>query len=517
MSDIWENQLLFNITCCKIVYMGNGKVYLIGAGPGDPGLLTIKAKDAIAKCDIILYDCLVSEEIIETLPDNKNLLCVGKMGASHIMEQDEINSLIYNLASDGQIIARLKGGDPFLFGRGGEEALYLMEKGIDVEIISGISSSLACPLYAGISITHRDYASSLTIITGHRKDDDKISWKELAKGQGTLIILMGIERITEITKALIEAGKDPKTPTSVIRWGSLPYQQTITGELQEIGRLVSENNITPPGVIVIGDVVKLREKMAWFEKKPLFGKKILVLRPEGQIDNLSKILFDKGAEVIKFPIISIVPYNDPALPYILEKINSYDWLVFTSTNGVRLFFEKLDDIRGFYGPKIAAIGEKTRDEIARLKIKVDIMPETYQQEALLDMLLKEGIKDKKVLVIRSKEGRDILISGISRNGASVNTLILYEAKPTEKDPNPIKSIIQNNEIDAICFTSPSCVSSFLKLIGIFDAKIASIGPITSKALMDNGISVDIVASTFTDEGLVDAICGYYKNEHKRTI
>ncbi|MEW6679881.1 MAG: uroporphyrinogen-III synthase, partial [bacterium] len=268
--------------------------------------------------------------------------------------------------------------------------------------------------------------------------------------------------------------------------------------------------------IVIGEVVKLREKMLWFEKKPLFGKKILILRPEGQIDNLANMLFDKGASVIKFPIISIVRCNDPSLPYILERINTYDWLVFTSTNGVRLFFEKLDDLRGFYGPKIAAIGEKTRDEIARLKIKVDIMPETYQQEALLEVLLKEGIKDKKILVIRSKNGRDILISGLSEKGASVESLILYEAKPTEQDPSPIKSIIQNNEIDVICFTSPSCVYSFIKLVeNISSLKIASIGPITSKALMDNGFVPDIIASTFTDEGLVMAICEYYLNFGKK--
>ncbi|MEW6482794.1 MAG: uroporphyrinogen-III C-methyltransferase [bacterium] len=487
-----------------------GKVYLIGAGPGDPSLLTLKAIKAIEESDIILYDCLVSKEIIDTLPKNKSLLCVGKMGQNHIMEQDEINSLLYNLAQSGNIVARLKGGDPFLFGRGGEEALYLMEKGVEVEIIPGISSALACPLYAGISITHRGYASACTIITGHRKDNENISWKEMAKIGGTLIILMGIENIGEIVQNLIENGKDPKTPTAVIRWGSLPDQKTITGSLKEMPKLVKENNITPPGVIVIGEVVKLREKMLWFEKKPLFGKKILILRPEGQIDNLANMLFDKGASVIKFPIISIVRYNDPSLPYILERINTYDWLVFTSTNGVRLFFEKLDDLRGFYGPKIAAIGEKTRDEIARLKIKVDIMPETYQQEALLEVLLKEGIKDKKILVIRSKKGRDILISGLSEKGANVESLILYEAKPTEQDPSPIKSIIQNNEIDVICFTSPSCVYSFIKLVeNIPSLKIASIGPITSKALMDNGFVPDIIASTFTDEGLVMAICEYY--------
>ncbi|MEW6680817.1 MAG: uroporphyrinogen-III C-methyltransferase, partial [bacterium] len=204
------------------------KVYLIGAGPGDPSLLTLKAIKAIEESDIILYDCLVSKEIIDTLPKNKSLLCVGKMGQNHIMEQDEINSLLYNLAQSGNIVARLKGGDPLLFGRGKEEALYLMEKGVEVEIIPGISSALACPLYAGISITHRDYASACTIITGHRKDNENISWKEMAKIGGTLIILMGIENIGEIVQNLIENGKDPKTPTAVIRWGSLPCQKTIT-------------------------------------------------------------------------------------------------------------------------------------------------------------------------------------------------------------------------------------------------------------------------------------------------
>jgi len=491
-----------------------GKVYLIGAGPGDPGLLTLKAISAIKEADIILYDCLVSKEIIDTLPENKNLLCVGKMGSSHIMEQEEINSFLYNLAESGNIVARLKGGDPFLFGRGGEEALYLIEKGIDVEIIPGISSAFACPLYAGISITHRDYASSCTIITGHRRNDCEISWKEIAKTQGTLIILMGIERIGEITRNLIENGKDKGTPAAIIRWGTLPYQVTITGNLSNIEKLAKENNITPPGVIVIGDVVQLREKMLWFEKKPLFGKRILVLRPEKQADNLANRLLKEGAEVIRFPIITISPYNDPGLPYILERINSYDWLVFTSVNGVRLFFDKLDDIRGFYGPRIAVIGEKTRDEVGRLKIKVDIMPDTYTQEALLEAILKEGIKDKRILVIRSKSGRDILIKGLSKNGGLVESLTLYEVKPTNEDPSDIKEYLQNGKIDITCFTSPSCVSAAIKLIGqkpLLKTKIASIGPVTSKALLDNGLSLDIVAKTFTDNGLVEAICRYTRN------
>ncbi len=516
--------------------MLNAKCYLIGAGPGDPDLLTLKAISAIEKSDIVLYDCLVSKEIIDILPKNKNLLCVGKMGSNHIMEQNEINDLIYNLIQGGSVVARLKGGDPFLFGRGGEEALFLMEKGIEVEIIPGISSSFASPLYAGIPITHRDYASSCTIITGHRKDDDKISWKELAKIQGTLIILMGIENISEIVKSLLKNGAYPKTPTAVIRWGTLAYQKTITGDLSEIPRLVKENNIRPPGVIVIGDVVQLRRKMFWFEKKPLFGKRILILRPEGQIDNLAKALLDKGASVIKFPIISILPYNDPNLPYILERINTYDWLVFTSSNGVSLFFEKFDDIRLFYGPKIAVIGEKTRDCVLKFKLKVDLMPEIYDQEALLFILLKEDIKGKKILLIRSKEGRDILIKGLTKNGANVTPVTLYDVEPTTKDPSPIKDLLREGKIDLICFTSSSCVSSFLNLIEkelisyqfafksrtrrqearnegelVSNIKIASIGPITSKALTDNGLFPNIVAQTFTDEGLVDTICGYYEN------
>lgn len=492
--------------------MSKGKVYLIGVGPGEASLLTIKAYETIKACDVILYDCLVSKEIIDILPNNKSLLCVGKSSSFH-MEQDEINSLIYNLVEDGKIVARLKGGDPFIFGRGAEEALYLIERDVELEIIPGISSSFASCVYAGIPITHRDYASSCTIITGHRKDGKKISFKHLAKEKGTLIILMGLERIGEIIKDLIEHGKDPKTETAVIRWASLPYQKTITGKLEEIPRLVLENNITPPAVIVIGDVVRLREKMLWFEKRPLFGKKILILREGEKIDELSRMLQNKGAEVIKFPIISIVPYNDPKLPYVLERINTYDWLIFTSANGVKLFFEKLDDIRQFYGPKIAVIGEKTKESVLKYKIKVDLMPEVYSQEALLDVFLKMDIKDKRMLVIRSNRGRDVLIKGLLEHNALVETIILYDICPTTKDPSYIKDELLNKKIDVICFTSPSCVSSFFKIIEkghLLDVKIASIGPITTKALVENGLVPHILAETFTSEGLVRAICEFYR-------
>lgn len=491
--------------------MPKGKVYLIGAGPGDPALLTIRAIEAINESDVILYDSLVSKEIIDILPANKNLLCVGKRDPSHIKKQDEINSLLYNLAEKGQIVARLKGGDPFLFGRGGEEALYLMEKGVPLEIIPGISSSLASPIYAGIPITHRDYASSCTIITGHRKGDNKINWSNLAKLEGTLIILMGTENLHKIVKALIENGKDPKSKTAVIRWGTLPYQKTIIGELKEMPKLVSSHNIKPPAVIVIGDAVALREKMLWFEKKPLFGKKILILRPE-RGDNLSKMLITKGGEVIKFPIISIVPYNDPNLPYVLERINTYDWIVFLSPNGVKLFFEKLNDIRDLYGPKIAVIGEKTKEKVLKFKTSVGLIPKIYTQEALLDVFLKLDIKGKKIVVIKSKRGRDILIKGLVENKALVETLILYDVKTTTKDPSYIKDKLLNGNIDVICFTSPSCVASFLKLIEkgyVKGVKIASIGPITSKALVENGLPPSITAETFTSEGLVSAICKHY--------
>jgi uroporphyrinogen III methyltransferase/synthase len=487
--------------------MMKGKVYLIGAGPGDPQLLTIKAVDAINRADVILYDCLVSPEILDMIDKTKKLLCVGKRGKTHIKEQDEINRELYGLASEGKVVARLKGGDPYLFGRGGEEAEFLAERGVDFEIIPGVSSALASPAYAGIPVTHRNFTSSCTIITGHRKDDKKIDWSLLAKMRGTIVILMGTERISEITKRLMEEGMPEDTPSAVIRWGTTPYQETVTARLKDIATAVKERGMDAPCVIVIGDVVSLREKLSFWERKPLFGKRVLILRPKEQSDNIYRLLSEAGAEVIRFPVIDIVPLD------FKTDLAKYEWLVFTSTNGVRCFFGRVE-IREIKA-NIAVIGEKTKKEVERFKAKADLMPKRFCQEELLKALIKKGIEGAKIAVISSDRTRKMLYDHLKREGADVQLLPVYSIRPTERDPGPIIRRLKRCEIDLICFTSPSTFESLLYLIKdkelLQHPKIAVIGPVTARRVKEEGILPHITAKIYTDEGLFEDILSFFSS------
>jgi uroporphyrinogen III methyltransferase/synthase len=368
-----------------------GKVYLVGAGPGDPGLLTLKAQECLSRADVIVYDNLANRAFLQYALDPAEMIYVGKKGGCHTKSQAEINSLMVEKASKGQAVVRLKGGDPFIFGRGGEEAQELVKAGVDFEVVPGISSAVAVPTYAGIPLTHRDYTSTVAFITGHEdpgKEESDIEWDKIATGVGTLVFLMGVGNLKRITDTLMAHGRSPDTPVAVIRRGTIPEQRTLVGPLGNIAKLAKENHMTPPAIIVVGDVVGLREELDWFETRPLFGKCIVVTRAREQASGFLESLGRLGAECMEFPTIEVVPPESfDRLDRAIESLENYQWLVFTSVNGVKYFLERLKalgkDVRDLKGIKIGAIGPKTAETWHGLGINPDLMPDEYRAEAVV--------------------------------------------------------------------------------------------------------------------------------------
>jgi uroporphyrinogen III methyltransferase/synthase len=503
-----------------------GKVYLVGAGPGDPGLLTINGKEAIKEGDCIIYDHLVNEDLLSFARDDAEKIYVGKEGGIHTLTQGEINRLIVEKAREGKIVVRLKGGDPFIFGRGGEEALEIAEAGIPFEVIPGITSAIAVPAYAGIPLTHRDYNSTVAFVTGQErpeKDRSMIDWKALATGIGTLVFLMGMKNISEIASRLIQNGRDPSTPCAIIRWGTLWRQEVIISRLGDIDSLVAKKKILPPSVIVIGDVVSLREKLKWFEMRPLMGRRILVTRAEHQSEDLIKLLRNHGAEAIAFPTIDIVPpENWEGFDNALNSIKIYDWIIFTSVNGVNSFFQRLNylkiDIRELKGIKIGAIGPKTAETIEKMGIHVDILPGKYMAEGIIEDIGCQPLQGVRFLLPRSDKSREILPEELRKRGALVDEVIAYRIVIPSRKRDGVLSLLYGHEIDAVTFTSPSTFSNFVEIVGheklkeVLDGvKIACIGPVTAKRVMEFGIEPDIMPDRYTIEGLAQAIIDYYTN------
>ena len=388
-----------------------GKVFLLGAGPGDPGLITVKAVECIQLCDVIIYDYLAAPALLAIAPENTEQIYVGKKGGDHTMKQDQINQLIVDKALEGNIVCRLKGGDPYIFGRGGEEAEILKSHDIPFEVVPGITSGIAATAYAGIPLTHRKMTSTLAFITGHEdptKATSSIHWPSLAQGIGTLVFYMGVKQLPGIVKQLLENGKPSDTPVALVRWGTTSRQQTITGRLDNIVGIVKAAGFRAPAIIVVGDVVKLREKLNWFEQKPLFGKTIVVTRARQQASDLVKQLNSLGAETIECPTIKIVPpENIDPMTEAIQRLSDYDWLVFTSVNGVLSFFNRLfemgKDVRALGHLRLCTIGPVTAQQLMTYGLKTYILPETYRAESVVDAFEKESIKGKRVLFPRAKE------------------------------------------------------------------------------------------------------------------
>jgi len=502
-------------------------VYLVGAGPGDPGLLTIKGMECIQKAAVLVYDRLVNPELLKYASPDCEMVYVGKSPDRHTLRQEEINQLLVDKAKEKGIVTRLKGGDPFVFGRGGEEAETLRENDIPFEIVPGISSSIAAPAYAGIPVTHRDCASSFAVITGHEdpeKNTSSINWEKLATGVDTLVFLMGVGNLSHIVKNLTKHGRIPTTPVALVRWGTTKRQQTLVGTLENIVDLVAEKGFTSPAVTIVGEVVDLRDTLKWFEDKPLFGKKILVTRARAQASDLSSLLLEQGASVIEFPTIEIQPPESyELLDQAIETIEGYDWIVFTSVNGVDYFTDRLlmkdKDWRDLRGIKICAIGPKTAEKLLDLGLRIDYVPPEYRAEGIIEGLKERGITGQKILLARAAVARDILPEQLAALGAQVVVAPTYQTVVPEISQEETKELLQDGNVDLVTFTSSSTVKNFKKLweklqdTSIFQGSLtACIGPITAKTAEEEGFSIDIQADEYTIEGLVQAIVDHAKGE-----
>jgi len=491
-----------------------GICYLVGAGPGDPGLLTIRGKECIEQADVILYDYLSNPDFLRYAKPDAEKIYVGKKAKDHTLTQDEINALIVAKAKEGKVVTRLKGGDPVLFGRGAEEAKELHEAGVAFEIVPGITSAIAGPIYAGIPVTHRSHCSQLTIFTGHEdptKPESSLDYAKIAQADGTKVMLMGVERIAEISGKLIEHGASPSTPVALTRWATTGRQQTIEGDLGNIAQVIADTGFKAPAVCVIGTVVLERDQINWFENRPLFGKRVVVTRTRQQAGELSRRLSDLGADVLELPTIRIEPPKDmKAFGQLVMDAHTYDWLVFTSPNGVDRFFEMFyrlyKDARSIGGVRIAAIGPGTAEKIKQYRFAVDLLPEKYVAEGLIEAFKKEGVENQTFLWVKAEQTREVLGNELTGMRAIVDEAIAYRTVPESADSDAVVQF-KERAPDIITFTSSSTVEHFLKLnLPLAEnTLVASIGPVTSKTLRENGVRIDIEAKEHSIPGLVAAI------------
>jgi uroporphyrinogen III methyltransferase/synthase len=495
--------------------MKKGICYLVGAGPGDPGLATVKAKECLEKADVVVYDALSSPVLLGWTRRGCEKVYVGKRAKDHALTQEGINALIVEKTRQGLAVVRLKGGDPMIFGRGGEEAAELAAAGVAFEIVPGISSAIGGPAYAGIPVTHRDHCSQLTIFTGHEdptKAESSIDYARIAAAPGTKVFLMGMARLGEICAALVSHGMDPATPVALTRWATTPRQQTLTGTLATIAGLAEAANFGSPAVAVIGTVVNERAKINWFETRPLFGRRIVVTRTREQAGELSAQLGELGADVIELPTIRI-EHPDDRLSFAesVAAAHTYDWLVFTSPNGVERFFDGFysiyEDARSLGGARIAAIGPGTATKIKEYRIGVDLMPEKHVAEGLVAAFAKESIEHQTILWVRAQESRDIVYDGLMALGAIVDECLAYKTVAETADPNGAAARLAEEGAEVITFTSASTVEHFFAMGLTIPGKwtAASIGPVTSEALRKHGVVPGIEAKSHDIPGLVAAV------------
>ncbi|MDO8749206.1 MAG: uroporphyrinogen-III C-methyltransferase [Candidatus Omnitrophota bacterium] len=530
------------------IYRANkGKVYLTGAGPGDPGLITLKAIECLKKAKVVIYDRLVNPELLKYAPKDAEILYAGKASKKHSLSQDEINRLIVKKAKEGKTVVRLKGGDPFLFGRGAEEALELAKNKIPFEVIPGVSSAIAVPAYAGIPLTHREFTSSVGIFTGHEdpvKKSSRIDWEKISAGLGTQVFLMGVENLSFIVKNLLSHSRPKSTPCCLIQEGTTPRQKTVTANLGTIVLKAKQAKILPPAILVVGEVVSLRKQLNWLENKPLFGKKILITRPKGEDIRFSQILEEYGASCVELPAIAIKPLSDYSqLDAAIKDISGFQWLIFSSRNGVRFFKQRLDVMGQQTGEfislsfprkresrqldflnqnlnrlkkiKIAAIGPRTASALESLGLRVHLQPDKFCQEGMLKSFGRLKLKSQNILIINALEARDVLARGLAKMGNRVTTAPVYQtdnaclpARQGRLTLDDKKNSLK--DIDIITFTSSLAARNFLKT-RFKNTLIASIGPITSRAIRTAGFKVNIEATEYTLEGLGKAIVKYYKN------
>lgn len=498
------------------------KVYLIGAGPGDPGLLTLKGKEALERADVVVYDALANDALLAWARPEAERIYVGKVAGNHALPQDKINRLIIDKAKEGKIVARLKGGDPYIFGRGGEEAEELLQAGVPFEEVPGISSTVAGPAYAGIPLTHRSFASSVTLITGHEdpgKPGSVHHWDALARSASTLVFVMGMKNLPDIAKNLMAAGMDPSTPAALVHRATTARHRSLVSTLADLPAAAVREGFTNPSVIVVGGVVSLHDKLNWFERKPLLGKGVVVTRAREQASGLAAQLTELGADVVQFPTIAIHPLEDYSeLDTIVAAIaegDAYHWLIFTSVNGVRFFWRRLLragwDARILGGVRVAAIGPATAAALRERGIVPDFVPDRYVAESVAQGLLERGVAGRRVLLPRAREAREVLPDVLRKAGALVDVIPVYETVPAAVRREDVLERLAEGRIHCVTFGSSSTVENFLSLIPADtlrrypDVKLAAIGPITAATLGKHGLPCDIRPEEFTIPALVEAL------------
>ena len=500
--------------------MKPGKVYLIGAGPGDPGLITVKGQACIHAADVVIYDYLAAPALLAHASAEAEMIYVGKKGGDHTLPQGGINALIIEKARQGLMVARLKGGDPYIFGRGGEEAEELVAAGIPFEVVPGVTSAVAGAAYAGIPLTHRDFTSTLAFVTGHEdptKSSSSIDWKALATGIGTLVFFMGVKNLPLISDQLQANGMDPETPVALVRWGTTTRQKTVTGTLATIVDIARQAGLKAPAIIVVGKVVHLRERLAWFEERPLFGRTVVVTRARAQASDLVARLTELGANCLEYPTIEVVPTeNTQPLDDAIRNMSAYDWLVFTSVNGVKYFFERLfalgEDVRALHHVRTAVIGPATAGLLREHGLRSDIVPASYRAESVVEAFADEKVAGRRILLPRAAEARPILPEELARMGAQVDEIAVYHTRRVTEGAAALVDDLENNRVDMVTFTSSSTVRHFHQMLPagrqnalMARVRTASIGPITTETAASLGFQVNITADEYTIPGLCDAI------------
>jgi uroporphyrinogen III methyltransferase/synthase len=504
-----------------------GKVYLVGAGPGDPGLFTLKGKRCLEEADVVVYDHLANPRLLRYAKPEAELIHVGKQAGQHTLPQEEIGRLLVARAGEGKVVVRLKGGDPFVFGRGGEEAEDLAAADIPFEVVPGVTSAVAAPAYAGIPLTHRDFTSTVAFITGHEdptKEETGIAWDKIATGIGTLVFFMGVGQLPEIVAKLTRHGRSPSTPAAVIRWGTRAEQEVVTGTLADLAE--KSLGMKPPALIVVGEVVALREKLRWFETLPLAGKRILITRAREQSSSFAQVLEAAGAEVVEFPTISFAPPENWApLDAAIGRLRQYQLAIFTSANGVRFFWERLQkagrDIRDLYGMTVCAIGPATAAALQSLGVRADIVPTEFKAEALVEAVAAavgaEGLRGSRVLLARAAEAREVIPEELTRRGAQVDVVPAYRTVKSARDPEGLRAMLRDGKIHAVTFTSSSTVTHFLDLMNegtmelLNGVTVASIGPITAETAARHGIVSHIMPENYTIPALAEALIRHFQN------
>lgn len=500
--------------------MEKGKVFLVGAGPGDIGLLTIKGLRSLRRADVIVYDYHVNGQVLNYVSSGAEFIYAGKRGGHHEKSQDDINRILVEKAREGKVVCRLKGGDPFVFGRGGEEAEVLSREGIEFEVVPGVTSVVAAPACAGIPLTHRDYSSSFSVVTGNEavtKNGSAISWPALAASNETLVFLMAVKNIAAITGRLVEAGKPADTPVAVIRWGARPDQETVVATLATIAEAVERKGIRPPAVMVVGNVVELRKRLAWYEKKPLFGHRVLITR---EYSAEYEPLEDLGAEIFEFPTVRIDPpesFED--LDKAIAQVSTYDWLVFTSGNGLRSFMarylEKGLDIRDLKGVRLCAIGARTASAVRAYGMNLDLVPEEFNSEGLAKAFVRSSggtdLRGQRILLPGAENARHLFPETVRSLGGRIDTPAAYRAAKPESHGRRLRRFLFEGRISIASFTSSATFTNFVEMLGkdalpfLHDVAIAAIGPVTRKTIESSGLTVAIMPDEATNRAMVAEI------------